>query len=115
MLLHRQVRLWNMMNGDELKAFLGHDNAIMSVDYAKNGAHVLTASLDGTLKMWDTSEPGGGPRSSCSTSRATRGSSCPICIYALHVHDCICGGPRSLFDKPSNSWLKVSMCNCGYI
>ena len=44
---------------------------------------MLTASLDGTLKMWDTSEPG--------------------------------GGPRSLFDEPSNSWLKVSICNCGYI
>ena len=23
----------------------------------------FAASLDGTLKMWDTSEPGGGPRS----------------------------------------------------
>ena len=28
-------------------------------------------------------------------------------MYALYVYDCICGGPRSFFDKPSNSWLKV--------
>ena len=69
------LRLWNMMNGDEIKAFIGHDNAITSVDYSRNGALVLTASLDGTLKMWDTSEEG--------------------------------GGPRSFFDKPSNSWMKV--------
>jgi WD40 repeat protein len=69
------VRLWNMMNGCEIKAFIGHDNAVTSVDYSRNGALVLSASLDATLKMWDTSEEG--------------------------------GGPRSFFDKPSNSWMKI--------
>jgi WD40 repeat protein len=37
------LRLWNVANGDEIKAFIGHDNAITSVDYSSNGAWVLTA------------------------------------------------------------------------
>jgi len=37
------LRLWNVANGDEIKAFIGHDNAITSVDYSSNGALVLTA------------------------------------------------------------------------
>lgn len=69
------VRLWNMMNGHEIKIFLGHDNGITSVDYARNGKYVLTASLDTTLKLWDTAQES--------------------------------GGPKSFFEKATNSWKKI--------
>ena len=37
------LKLWNLWTGEEIKEFIGHDNAITSVDYASNGAYVLTA------------------------------------------------------------------------
>ena len=34
-----------------------------SVDYSSTGEYILSASTDGTLKMWDTSEEGGATKS----------------------------------------------------
>jgi WD40 repeat protein len=38
-----------------------HD--LRSVDYSSTGEYILSASTDGTLKMWDTAEEGGATQS----------------------------------------------------
>lgn len=36
------------------RTFLGHTDRVYSVTYSPNGRHIASASLDGTVKIWDT-------------------------------------------------------------
>src|SRR5207244_2254196 len=40
-------------DGKELRAFKGHGSSITSVAFSRDGARVLTGSLDNTACLWD--------------------------------------------------------------
>lgn len=37
------------------RELLGHDDAVMSVAWSPNGAHLASASVDRTVRVWETS------------------------------------------------------------
>ena len=52
------VKLWNI-TGKEINTFKGHDSAVMSVDFNKDGTTLASASQDFTnnIKIWDILNP----------------------------------------------------------
>jgi WD40 repeat protein len=48
------ARLWDVQTGTLIAALLGHQAAINSVAFSAsdNGRHILTASGDGTVRIW---------------------------------------------------------------
>jgi WD40 repeat protein len=46
------ARLWDVATGRELLVLEGHANAVTAVAFA-SGDVLVTASLDGTLRLWD--------------------------------------------------------------
>src|SRR5262249_44275805 len=50
----RVVRLWASSTGEELgPPFRGHDGPVQAVLFAGNGGMVISASRDGSIKIWD--------------------------------------------------------------
>jgi WD40 repeat protein len=45
--------LWNSETGNEIGTFKGHDNWVYSVTFSPDGDQALSASEDGTMKVWD--------------------------------------------------------------
>jgi WD40 repeat protein len=49
-----RIRLWDLETGKEVrKLFGGHSNYVMSVCFSPRGERLLSASLDGTVRIWD--------------------------------------------------------------
>jgi WD40 repeat protein len=46
------ARLWNLIDGSELHHFEGHTAAVLGVAFAPDGGHALSASADGTARLW---------------------------------------------------------------
>jgi WD40 repeat protein len=46
-------RLWDVENGIELLRFRGHTVAVTSATFSGDGTRALSASEDGTARMWD--------------------------------------------------------------
>jgi WD40 repeat protein/CubicO group peptidase (beta-lactamase class C family) len=55
------LRLWDAESGRELRRFPGHTGFIPSVTFLPDGYHALSASLDGTVRLWrlEGTEPPG--------------------------------------------------------
>lgn len=49
--LDNTARLWNVADGANAETLRGHNDGVAFVDFLKDG-RVVTASLDGTLKVW---------------------------------------------------------------
>lgn len=49
----RTVRLWDLKSGRELRRYTGHTDDITTAVFDPEGNHVLSASQDGTLRLWD--------------------------------------------------------------
>jgi WD40 repeat protein len=50
----RDVRLWDVRSGAERDFRLaGHTSVLTSVAYAASGRRIVTASADGTTRVWD--------------------------------------------------------------
>jgi WD40 repeat protein len=47
------LKLWDTEAGREVLALEGHTHQVMGCTYSPDGARVLSASLDGTLKAWE--------------------------------------------------------------
>jgi WD40 repeat protein len=47
------ARLWDAATGKELRAFLGHCEAVKCVRFSPDGRKALTGSYDSTVRNWD--------------------------------------------------------------
>jgi WD40 repeat protein len=47
------VRLWETATGKEVRSFKGHRQDVTAVKFLPGGDELLSASLDGTLRIWD--------------------------------------------------------------
>jgi WD40 repeat protein len=47
------VTIWDTATGRELMTLAGHSDWANSVSYHPNGTHLVTASMDGTVRLWD--------------------------------------------------------------
>ncbi|TMQ33708.1 MAG: hypothetical protein E6K70_11650 [Planctomycetota bacterium] len=48
----KTIRLWDLVNGSELCHFEGHWAAVLGVAFAPDGSQALSASADGTARLW---------------------------------------------------------------
>jgi WD40 repeat protein len=46
--------LFDVATGELITTLEGHESDVKDVGFTPDGAHILTASLDGTVKIWDT-------------------------------------------------------------
>lgn len=47
------LRLWNASSGEPLRKFSGHTDAVLSVQFSRDGRKLLTSSYDHTARLWD--------------------------------------------------------------
>jgi WD40 repeat protein len=50
------VRLWNLVDGAEVRQFPGHTDVVTSVAITHDGAQVLAGSVDKTVRIWNTAD-----------------------------------------------------------
>src|SRR6185369_5794134 len=49
------VWLWNWRTGKKVRALVGHTGSVVSAAFSRDGQRIVTASLDGTVRLWETS------------------------------------------------------------
>lgn len=47
------VRLWDSRSGECVRTFRGHSAAIQSLAFSANGDHLVSASSDGTARVFE--------------------------------------------------------------
>jgi RNA polymerase sigma factor (sigma-70 family) len=47
------VEVWDVVRGQQVATFQGHDSAVKAFAFTPDGAHIITASSDCTLLAWD--------------------------------------------------------------
>jgi WD40 repeat protein len=48
------IRLWNSQTGTLLHELTGHSNFVSSIAFSPDGSVLISGSLDGTIKLWNT-------------------------------------------------------------
>jgi eukaryotic-like serine/threonine-protein kinase len=51
------VRVWSLQEGREAFVLRGHTNLVMAVAYSPDDKQLVTASLDGSVRIWDLTRP----------------------------------------------------------
>jgi len=52
----KSVRVWNAETGEAMAELKGHGNDITGLLFGPHNRRLLTASMDGTFKIWDISD-----------------------------------------------------------
>lgn len=47
------IKLWNIKTGELVKTFAGHEKSVYSVHFDAEGDRLVSASADGTVRLWD--------------------------------------------------------------
>ena len=47
------VKLWDVVTGQEMMTFAGHQGAVTGVAFRLDGMQLATVSQDGTVHLWD--------------------------------------------------------------
>jgi len=48
------ARLWDVVSGQQLRVFTGHADSVPGVAFSPDGKLVLTSSMDGSVRLWET-------------------------------------------------------------
>lgn len=51
-----KVRVWDSLSGSCVRTFTGHSDAIQSLAMSKNGDFLVSASIDGTARVFGTAD-----------------------------------------------------------
>lgn len=62
--IDKHVYLWSCVSGHLLYRMLNHEQSVYSVSFSRDGAQLVSAGLDTTLRLWDVD---GGPQAQGST------------------------------------------------
>lgn len=46
------IKVWDVATGKKLHSFIAHDDVISSLALSYDGATLVSASYDGTVKIW---------------------------------------------------------------
>jgi WD40 repeat protein/transcriptional regulator with XRE-family HTH domain len=49
----QSARLWDLISGETIRVFSGHNSYVSSVAFSPDGKYLLTGSQDGTARLWD--------------------------------------------------------------
>ena len=45
--------IWDVKSGKRMRSCLGHTAEVLTADFSVDGRHIITASLDGLVMIWD--------------------------------------------------------------
>jgi WD40 repeat protein len=48
-----ELTAWNATTGVRLKTFIGHAGAVTALSWNRDGSHLASSGVDGTVKIWD--------------------------------------------------------------
>jgi len=52
----KTIKLWDAETHRCLKTMSGHSDGVWSVNYMKDGRSLISSSVDGSVKIWDTNQ-----------------------------------------------------------
>jgi tetratricopeptide (TPR) repeat protein len=117
-----EARIWNAVTGAPISPPMRHRNIIIYAEFSADGAHIVTASKDGTARVWDavTGEPETAPLAhtfgltKASFSRDGRRVVTTSGDYTARVWDAVTGEPLGPPYQHRGSVDAVAFCPDGY-
>jgi hypothetical protein len=85
------VTIWDTVTGRQVKTFTGHTSAISSIAFRSDGKTLVTASEDGSLRLWDT----------------TSGATLVTLLRMNDGDDWLAITPDGLFDGSPAAWNQI--------